>query len=352
VSTIATVTAEQLSGLVAAQRAAGVTVIAPKRTVDGALDYAGIESFEEAVLGEGLPRMPLKQLFLPATEPLFSWTREGSTVELHEPTGDLPPRLVLGAVPCDAAALTIVDRVMDWDSRDELWFARRESTTVIGVACPGVDECCFCTAVGQAPDTASGSDLLLTPMEGGYLAQVSGEAGERLVEDYHRFFTVADRKVAPEPETPAPDGPGLASMAALREWLEGNFDDGIWQELALACHGCGACAAVCPTCHCFDIVDEPEGVTQGTRRRNWDTCQSSRFTVHASGHNPRADQAARLRQRVMHKFAIYPKRFDEILCSGCGRCVRGCPGGLHLPEILDLLGRRAAAGAAGCERAP
>jgi len=111
----------------------------------------------------------------------------------------------------------------------------------------------------------------------------------------------------------------------------------VWEQLALRCHGCGACAAVCPTCHCFDIVDEPEGVAHGTRRRNWDTCQTGRFTVHASGHNPRTSQTARIRQRVMHKFHIYPTKFGETLCSGCGRCARQCPAGMDLPEILALL---------------
>ena len=41
----------------------------------------------------------------------------------------------------------------------------------------------------------------------------------------------------------------------------------------------------------------------------------------------------------MHKFSIYPARFGEILCTGCGRCSRACPGGMDLPEILRTIGR-------------
>jgi ferredoxin len=108
--------------------------------------------------------------------------------------------------------------------------------------------------------------------------------------------------------------------------------------MALRCHGCGACASVCPTCHCFDIVDEHDSSEAGVRRRNWDSCQTAKFTLHASGHNPRASQSERFRQRIQHKFSIYPKRFGEILCTGCGRCSRVCPGGMNLPEILgDLI---------------
>jgi ferredoxin len=81
-------------------------------------------------------------------------------------------------------------------------------------------------------------------------------------------------------------------------------------------------------------VDEPDGVDRGVRRRNWDTCQTGRFTVHASGHNPRSNQDARYRQRVLHKFSIYPERFGEILCTGCGRCTRACPSGMDIAEVL------------------
>jgi ferredoxin len=136
----------------------------------------------------------------------------------------------------------------------------------------------------------------------------------------------------------------------VKEWLEKNFSHPYWDALALRCHGCGACAAVCPTCHCFDIDDEPEGIGHGTRRRNWDTCQTGRFTLHASGHNPREHQNARFRQRILHKFYVYPSKFGEVLCTGCGRCARACPAGMDLPEVLTSIAgisTREGAGAGG-----
>jgi ferredoxin len=336
------ITAADLAELVASEHAAGTQLVAPVKTTGGAIVYRRIERWEDAALEGPIPRDPLKRFFLPPTEPLFSWSRDGAAVFMDQLAGEFARLIVLGARPCDAAALPILDRVMGWDFVDELWFGRRSAATVITVACAAVDSSCFCTAVGLAPDASAGSDLLLTSVDGDYLGDVVTASGERLVADHeHRFSEAAttDRPAAPHESSTEAVG---WSMASVRGFLQDHFDDSIWRELALACHGCGACAAVCPTCHCFDIVDEPEGVTTGTRRRNWDTCQSAGFTVHASGHNPRADQSARLRQRLMHKFLYYPRRFDQILCTGCGRCVRACPAGIDLPEILELFERRVA----------
>ena len=130
---------------------------------------------------------------------------------------------------------------------------------------------------------------------------------------------------------------------SVRDWIDTHFEDPLLSQLAIRCNGCGACTSVCPTCHCFDIVDEQEGVGKGTRRRCWDTCQAPTFTLHASGHNPRDSQNPRYRQRINHKFAIYPLKFGEVLCTGCGRCTRVCHAGQDLVEILqaiDIAARR------------
>ena len=338
---------EQLEALVADLVGAGTTVVAPARAERGHVDYRPISSLAEAALGGAMPRRSLKELFLPATEPLLTWRYVQGSVELHEVPTVFSPRVVLGARPCDAAALEVVDHVMDWDYRDELWFGRRKATTIVSLACAELDASSFCSAVGLAPDSAKGADLLLRPGNGGYAVEIVTGKGGELVAAHPARFKPAPESLIPEPRPdasgPRSPVPGPLPLTAIRSWLESHFDHPLWSELALRCHGCGACAAVCPTCHCFDIVDEPEGVSHGTRRRNWDTCQTGRFTVHASGHNPRASQTARIRQRVMHKFAIYPAKFGETLCSGCGRCARGCPAGMDLPEILARLAALAAA---------
>jgi ferredoxin len=342
-------------------------------------------------MGGPLPRRSLKELFLPPSEVLLRYRQRKDGVDLEEVPTVFPPRVILGARPCDAAGVETLDRVMGWGTRDELWFGRREATTIVSLACPGVDSTCFCAAVGLGPDAARGADALLVPL-GRAPAQPRSEVARRLRDAVEAFLSHSQpdgegagpgaaahpatasaylaRTVTPKGEallaglgTPSPD-PADVELAGsfarsarervarnaeafrlapddrislLPGWLARNFDHELWKTLALRCHGCGACAAVCSTCHCFDIVDEHDSFGAGARRRNWDFCQSAKFTAHASGHNPRRSQTERFRQRVMHKFSIYPRRFDAILCTGCGRCTRACAAGTNLPEILGRL---------------
>ncbi len=328
-----------------------VRVIAPVRAKDNPAqaDYLSIRSLEEASLGGPLPRRSLKEFFLPASEVLLHYRQGKNDVELEEVRTTFGPRVILGARPCDAAGIEVLDRVMGWDYRDELWFGRREATTLVSLACSGADASCFCTAVGLGPDSTKGSDVLLIPSGDGYLAQAITAKGEALlnraplqpsddVGGVHNgaplLPPLADvgslaREQAPQNLIPVP--------STMPEWLATHFNESFWSSIALRCHGCGACASICPTCHCFDIVDEHESYKEGVRRRNWDSCQTSKFTLHASNYNPRKTQIERFRQRVMHKFSIYPRRFGALLCTGCGRCARACPAGMNLPEVLGQL---------------
>jgi ferredoxin len=339
---------EQLAGLVAAVVASGTRVIAPVTADDGTATYSPINSLAEATLNGALPNPSLKAHFLPPTETLMSWRQHGSDIEIGSPPDSFAPQLVLGARPCDAAAMDIVDSVMNWDYKDELWNARRDATTVISLACPGIDDSCFCTAVGLGPDSSRGADVLLVAVDDGYLAEFATERGAAFLADNAQFFSAAaDTAVAQADESRAAARSAVEAnlnvdTKRIEQWVGDHFDDEFWLTLGPRCNGCGACAFVCPTCHCFDIADEQSGVGTGVRRRSWDTCQSNVFTVHASGHNPRGDQNARYRQRINHKFYIYPSKFGDVLCTGCGRCIRACPAGQDLVEILQTIDGKAA----------
>lgn len=330
-----------LSSLVAALHEAGTRVLAPVAVNAERVEYKPITKFEEAALGVRLAELPIKQFFLPRTEVLLQYKQTTHGVEIGEVPTEAKPQVILGATPCDAAALEIVDKVMNWGDRDELWNGRRAATTIVSLACTLGDASCFCTAVDLAPDAKRGSDVMLTTVENGFLAEVLTDKGEKLLENLPVQQASEAQKSAAEAAMKAERAKVENNLERLgpefSQWLSGQFDHPIWKTASLRCLGCGTCASVCPACHCFDLVDEHVNSLEGERRRNWDSCQTSLFTVHASGHNPRATQSARYRQRILHKFAIYPAKFNEILCTGCGRCARACPGGVVLSEIVGEL---------------
>ena len=118
--------------------------------------------------------------------------------------------------------------------------------------------------------------------------------------------------------------------------LAAGVPDSDWQHITRSCLGCGACAHNCPACHCFDIVDQTTH-HGGYRVRNWDSCRTVMYSQHAPGHNPRALQSERQRNRVTHKFQNYPDKFGPLLCTGCGACGRNCAVGLGVRSVLQQL---------------
>jgi sulfhydrogenase subunit beta (sulfur reductase) len=40
----------------------------------------------------------------------------------------------------------------------------------------------------------------------------------------------------------------------------------------------------------------------------------------------------------MHKFRYFVENYGEAGCVGCGRCIRGCPAGIDIREVLERVG--------------
>lgn len=286
------------------------------------------------------PRNSIKEFLFPCTEPILAFERQPDALALSQPETAFPPTIVFGCRPCDARSLLVMDPLYNWDYRDPFWNCRRAATTVIAIACTRADEACFCTALGSAPNATDGADILLTPLpEGRFLAEILTPKGQAIADLAPDAFTpgTADKQA---PCQPAFDAlPPRLDLGRITAWLAENFENPLWPPLSYKCWGCGCCTFLCPTCHCFDIADEGT-YRRGTRRKNWDACQFGTFTLHASGHNPRPDQAARWRQRIQHKFNYYVQKFSVRSCVGCGRCIRHCPVNMnilsHLTQIAAL----------------
>lgn len=315
----------------------GYKVIAPVRS-GSEIEYTSYSQGPIA-LNEGLPRLSPKASWFPRTEPILKLHREGQTWTITDPVMEFPKTVILGARPCDASGREIQKALFGWDFKDAFFAKRSAQVWFVTVACTKpVDQACFCTSVGLEPTSSKGSDVVLTALsDGSFSAEAFTEAGSAIL----------DKAGSLGPATPAETLEDIRKQAKaavpvrfnaehVRAMIASNFHNPIWEETSRGCVGCGTCAFSCPTCHCFDIQDEMIGA-DGVRQKNWDACMFGLFTLHTSGHNPRGDRAARWRQRVSHKFSYYPGKFNEVLCTGCGRCLRLCPGGLDLLATVQKL---------------
>jgi len=324
-----TLTSEALATLFEALAKDGRRILAPTDT-DGRTELNPVTSPGQVAQNYLQTILSAKETVFPKVERLLSYTIQGSQVDLKDAQPKALPTVLFGVRPCEAAAFRALDAVFNWDTRDKFFNARLEQLAVIGVSCTRADEACFCTSSGGGPGDTQGSDILLTPVAGGYLAEVltpKGEAIKALAPQLFQADSGADKEAVLAKVEKAFD------REALTAKLPGIFDNPVWKSQSLRCIGCGACAFVCPTCVCFDIQEEADP-KKGERLRLWDSCGFSLFTLHASGHNPREVQSARWRQRIYHKFAYYPERYQQYGCVGCGKCTRACPADMNLKEHL------------------
>ena len=277
-----------------------------------------------------------KSYVFPKTEPVLYYKRGKSDVQLIDINVDGKNVIILGAKPCDANSIKIMKHLFNWDYNDEFFNLREKHFIIIGLMCSHYDEYCFCTSVDSSPASEKGSDIFLIPIdENKFAVRIITEKGKEFIEPYSEYLKNGDEKISKQ-VTKNVKLPEVAfDSKEVHEWLGENFESPKWEGIGDLCLSCAQCAFVCPVCHCFDIVDEDYSYTEGRRMKNWDGCQFGNFTLHASGHNPRDIQSKRYRQRVNHKFRYYVDKFGEILCTGCGRCSRGCPVSIDIKEIVS-----------------
>jgi len=310
----------------------GYRVIAPTKVGELVL-FKEVKSFSEITRDYLNPVRPIKEFFFPRTEKVLAYDLDKGGIKVECPEKNFPRTVIVGTRPYDAASLPILDEVFSSDYRDDLYQARREATTIISISCPSFDDSCFCTSVGYSPASREGSDILLTEVsEDAYQAAVLTDKGEKLRSEAGNLFEEGAMTKTDEGKIP----PVKFDPEKIKPWLDDNFEHEFWKEISLKCLGCGSCSYLCPTCHCFDILDEA-AFNKGERVRTWDACSFSLFTLHTSGHNPRPCQSNRFRQRIMHKYKYYPERFNRKACVGCGRCLRSCPVNMNMVEILSRI---------------
>lgn len=285
--------------------------------------------------------MPVKEYLFEQKENLFNWEKEDGGIRITEKdVSGLKPRILFGVRPCDSYGIAYLDRFFGEEYRDCNYVKRREKTYIVVVNCTEPGRNCHCSSTGTGPFAKAGYDLLLTPVGEDYLVEAGTDKGMELInlgagllEDMAEEAGALKARLESDVLQRFVSRINLDNIAQI---LEDTFDNEIWKDISKQCIGCTGCTNVCPTCTCFNVVEEESCYGEKCRVRCWDSCQSDSFTRNAGGHNPR-DEVSRVRYRIYDKMKYIEERFGFKGCTGCGRCIEVCPAFIDIIEIASKL---------------
>lgn len=309
----------------------GHEIVGPKRLSGRGVFYSAITDAGDLYLGTEFTVEPVKKLFLMPSEWLFENRFNEGKISLQvrvPPQGD-KKRIIIGVRPCEARGLELLDKVFCSDSaKDSSYSKNRERSVIVGLACSKPDKTCFCTSLGSSPVETGGMDAMIFTNEDSdeMMLEILTDKAQDIFADRFRDLPGDEHKKKLESEKNRIKD--SVRKINISDSLGASFESAYWGEVSAPCVSCGVCTYLCPTCHCFDLIDE-----ERKKLRCYDGCCFKDFTQQASGENPRPTKRERYRQRVFHKFDYFKKSFGEHLCVGCGRCIRYCPVKIDISEI-------------------
>lgn len=287
-----------------------------------------------------------------AFEPLKLFFQRAREVVAEDYDSELPgdedkPVCIVGAKACDLKGFKVLDHALLKGEYEEPFYKRnRERNLIISCDCTTALDTCFCMAMGVRPFPEEGFDINLSPVEGGYLVEAGSEKGEALLDASSGILEEPDQEMMAERGRTRNqvaelvqanvEESGVPDCKQLEGAVRRMYDSDVWADEAQTCVECGACNTICPTCHCFLLYDqEDEGKMR--RLRIWDSCLLKGFARVGGGDNPRPELWMRLRNRFEKKFDFFPEVADIYACTGCGRCITGCPAKIDIREVLGRL---------------
>jgi sulfhydrogenase subunit beta (sulfur reductase) len=281
--------------------------------------------------------LPPKKLLLPQREEVFSF--DDSRVLATRI--DNKPVVLLGVHTCDLHAILLLDHIFNRQPADPWYQSRRKNLTLVSIEClyPCSAES-FCKDMGTLvlPEEY---DLHLIDLGEEYALDIGSSKGAALLNGFARTRPAKPSDHAHIQQIMSEKWPRFpyrirTDISELPSLMTLSYNSPLWEELGERCLGCGSCTLVCPTCYCFDVLDDVDfSLKSGSRYRVWDSCQLNEFAVVAGGHDFRSGRAARLRHRFARKYKYIAAANDLPGCVGCGRCARACLAGISPVEVLN-----------------
>ena len=317
-------------------------LIAPVKNGYGDTFFTEISDLDTTVIDlDSQPQSSLKPFLLPQQETLAQYTIDKEEYTFVPPEKE-QATIYFGVRSCDLTAVLYTDLIFSKPTRDSNYYTRRNQSLIITLGCNDPFPNCFCEATGSGPYLEYGYDLQLIDLGDCYFVSAGRRKGADLLERWGYFFREVgeeDRKIRYQLflEARGKFTRNVQVAHACRRLQQHAVPETIWEALSRRCYDCGGCAYVCPTCTCFSVDDLPLNKTQGLRLRSWDACTSSGFTRMAGGHNPVDRRQHALKRRFLHKLKDDFTLHGKVSCTGCGRCVDICFGGVDITTFIDLI---------------
>ena len=305
-------------------------------------------AFQEVTSGEDISLvyiptiLPPKKYFMPQREELIEYNKKEKKWDAKLEYEKL---IIFGVHTCDLAGIQCLNMVFSDKPKDINYLARKNKIAIIGFECNFYcDEYASCKVVdNHLPN--GGYDLFFTQTleEDLFIIHINTLLGESFIkdtklfsdateEDMKKLKAVRDRKKEIFKEEVNTNYKGLNPLYAK------SSEAKVWEDLDKRCVACGNCTNVCPTCYCFDIIDDINlDFNTGVRYRRWDSCQNEEFAKVAGGESFREERGQRQKHRYMRKFNYPFKNYNRYFCTGCGRCTRTCMAGISLKETTNSL---------------
>lgn len=294
------------------------------------------DTLRTTALGEEDAVIPAKDLFFPQVESMFE-LKENKLKETVESS----PKLLFGIKPCELSGIKFCDDFFKRNFQDIYYLKRIENRFIVAIGCLiPARPTCFCTSAKSGPFAKNGFDLQLIDAGDIYFVECETQEAEDFIAKYGKFFSDSpgeSKKIIEQIKQRATDAIELKVdfEKALELMTQEDFvPEENYKRIAQVCIYCGGCIYVCPTCTCFNMIDNTNA-SSTLRLRNWDACVFEGYTREASGHNPREEKWQRTARRYEHKLKYDFRTTGKSGCVGCGRCLFSCPVNLGMSKFIQ-----------------